>query len=222
MTCFYKQTRRILLLCVFVAPVLAWAGEPTDQIRQTTDTILAIVKNPALKGPDQEAERQKQLRQSIDKRFDWTAMSRSAVGKYWRDLSAAQRTEFTGLFSDLIEKSYMARIESYSDEKMLYKGDKVDGEYAAVDVVIVTLSGTDVPITYRVLKKGSEWLVYDLSIEGVSLVNNYRSQIGAILNHSPYDVLIAKIKTKIAASPAKKRDDNVRAPAAAKTEESPL
>ena len=200
MTESYIQPMLALLLLVFNVPALALAGEPTDQIRQTTEKILAIVQAPALKGTDKDEERQKQMKKAVDERFDWATMARSAIGKNWRDLSEAQRTEFTGLFSELIEKNYMSKVESYSGEKILYKGDKVDGTYGVVDVVIVTLRGTDIPVSYRLLKKGTEWLVYDVSIEGVSMVNNYRSQIGAILNSSSYDNLIVKIKAKIAAS----------------------
>jgi phospholipid transport system substrate-binding protein len=174
-----------------------WAGEPTDQVRQTTEKLLAIVQSPALKGAGKDEERKKQMKQVVDERFDWASMARSAIGKYWRDLSEAQRTEFTGLFGELIEKNYMSEVESYSGEKILYKGDKVDGAYGVVEVKIVTLRGTDIPVSYRVQKKAAEWLVYDVSIEGVSLVNNYRSQIGAILNSSSYDNLIAKIRAKI-------------------------
>ena len=188
------------LLLAFGVPVCTRAGDPTDQIRQTTDKILAIVQDPALKGPEKEAERQRQMRAMIDGRFDWAAMARSAIGKHWRDLSDAQRAEFTGLFGELIEKNYMSKIESYSGEKILYKGDKVEETYGVADVVISTLKGVDIPVSYRVLKKDAEWLVYDVNIEGVSLVNNYRSQIGSILNSSSYDNLIVKIKAKIAAS----------------------
>jgi len=196
-----QAMRSLLLFLVFSVPDFVRAGEPTDQIKQTTDKILAIVQEPTLKGSDKDKERQRQMRKAIDDRFDWAAMARSALGKHWRDLSAAQRTEFTGLFSELIEKNYMSQIESYTGEKILYKGDKSDGSYGVADVVIVTLRGTDIPVSYRVLKKGAEWLVYDISIEGVSLVNNYRSQIGAILNRSAYDELTAKIRAKIAAGP---------------------
>ena len=210
MKTFFKQPLLTFLLLGFGVPSLAWAGEPTDQIRQTTEKIRAIVKDPDLQGADKEAERQKQMRKSVDERFDWAAMSRSAVGKHWRDLTDAQRTEFTGFFSELIEKNYMSKIESYAGEKILYKGDQADGAYGTVDVVIVTLRGTDIPVSYRVLKKGAEWLVYDVSIEGVSLVNNYRSQIGAILNSSSYDTLIVKIKAKIASPPSAKA--GVKAP----------
>ena len=196
-----KTSLTTLLLLAFGVPALALAGDPTDQIRQTTDKILAIVQTPDLKGPEKEAERQRQMRKVIDERFDWAAMARSALGKHWRDLTETQRAEFTGLFSELIEKNYMSKIESYSGEKILYKGDKVDGAYGVTDVVISTLKGTDIPVSYRVLKKDAAWLVYDVNIEGVSLVNNYRSQIGTILNRSSYAKLIAKIKAKIAAGP---------------------
>ena len=217
MTEFYRQPMLALLVLVFGVPALALAGEPTDQIRQTTDKILALVQDPALKGPDKDAERQKQMKKVVDERFDWATMARSAVGKSWRDLSETQRTEFTGLFSELIEKNYMSEVKSYTGEKILYKGDKVDGTYGVVEVVIVTLRGIDIPVSYRVLKKGTEWLVYDVSIEGVSLVNNYRSQIGAILNSSSYDNLVSKIRAKLAASATEKGEKK----AGATTEQKP-
>ena len=201
MTTSNKHAILPLLFLVLGAPALALAGEPTDQIKQTTDQLLAIVQTPALQGPEKEAERKKKMRDVVNERFDWSAMARSAVGKFWHDFSEAQRTEFTKLFSDLVEKTYMSEVDSYSGEKILYNGDKIDGKYGVVDSVVVTLKGTDVPVSYRVLKKGPAWLVYDINIEGVSLVNNYRSQIGSILNSSPYDKLISRIKAKIEAKP---------------------
>ncbi len=217
MTKFCKQAILPLVLLSFCSPTLALAGDITDQIKQTTDKILAIVQDPALKGPEKDAERQKQMKQTVDERFDWAAMARSAIGKNWQGLSEAQRTEFTGLFSELVEKNYMSKVESYSGEKIQYKGDKVDGTFGVADVVIVTLRGTDIPVSYRVQKKGAAWLVYDVNIEGVSLVNNYRSQIGAIINSSSYDALIARLKAKIAAGPAEKAEKK----AGAATEQRP-
>lgn len=206
MTTFKKETTMkitdyrplLFLLLALGVPALALAGEPTDQLRQTTEKILAIVQAPALKGAEHDAERQKQMKAAVDERFDWASMARSSIGKKWATLTEPQRTEFTGLFGEMVEKNYMSRVESYSGEKIQYKGDKVDGKYGVADVVIVTLRGTDIPVSYRVLQQGKEWLVYDVSIEGVSLVNNYRSQIGAILNSSNYDTLITRIKAKIA------------------------
>lgn len=198
--------KSLLLSLLFLAlglPLFARAGEPTDQIRQTTEKILAIVQDPALKGADKEEARQKQMKAAIDERFDWAAMARGAIGKHWRDLSDAQRAEFSGLFGELVEKTYLTQVEGYSGEKILYKGDKVDDRFGVVDVQIVTLRETSIPVSYRVLKKEAAWFVYDVSIEGVSLVNNYRSQIGSVLDTSTYADLIAKIKAKIAVASSK-------------------
>jgi len=203
----YPQPVLVLLLAVFSAPALLLAGEPADQIKQTTDQILAIVQDPALKGADKEDARQKQMRKVVDQRFDWAEMARSAYGKTWKDLTEAKRTAFTGLFSDLVNKNYMSKVESYSGEKIQYTGDKVDGKYGVVEVVIVTLRGTDIPVSYRVLKIDSKWMIYDVVIEGMSMVNNYRSQISAVLDSSSYDTLIVRIRAKIAAT-ASVKDEN--------------
>jgi phospholipid transport system substrate-binding protein len=211
-----------LLLTLSGTPSIVRAGDPTDQIRMTSDKLLSVVEDQALKDPAKDGERQRQLRKVVDERFDWAAMSRSAYGKGWRDLTQAQRTEFTGLFSELIEKTYMSKVESYSGEKIVYKGDKVDGAYGVVDVVIVTLRGTDIPVSYRVLKRSAEWLVYDVSIEGVSLVNNYRSQIGAILNNSSFDNLLVRLRAKIAAKAAVPSDEKAKGAAEPKAGESAL
>jgi len=197
-----RQPLRLAFVLGLGLAALAQAGVPTDQIRQTTDKILAIVQSPALKGPDKEEQRRAQMSRVVAERFDWAAMARSALGKHWAGFSEAQRKEFTGLFSKLVENNYMAQVESYSGEKVLYKGDKVEGAYGVVNVVVVTLRGREIPVSYRVLQKGGEWLVYDVNVEGVSLVNNYRSQIGSILNSSSYEALVARMKAKIAAGPA--------------------
>ena len=222
MTTSNKQAILPLLFLVLGAPALALAGEPTDQIKQTTDQLLAIVQTPSLQGPEKEIERKKKMRSVVDERFDWGAMARSAVGKFWHNFSEAQRTEFTKLFSDLVEKTYMTEVDSYSGEKILYKGDKVDGQYGVVESVVVTLKGTDVPVSYRVLKKRAAWLVYDINIEGVSLVNNYRSQIGSILNSSTYDKLISRIKAKIEAKPSESATEKKQGTATKKTKEETL
>lgn len=199
----HTYTTLAFLFLALGLPLFVQAGDPSDQIKQTTEKVLAIVQSPDLKGADKEDERQKQMKAAIDERFDWSSMARSAIGKHWRDLTGEQRSEFSGLFGELIEKTYLTQVEGYSGEKIVYKGDKVDGVYGVVEVTIVTLRGTDIPVSYRVLKKGASWFVYDVNIEGVSLVNNYRSQIGSILDSSTYSDLIGKIKAKIVVASAK-------------------
>jgi phospholipid transport system substrate-binding protein len=180
-----------IVLVVAAIPVLA--GEPTDQLKETIDKVIALVNNPDLK----ESERQRLIRQAADNRFYWTAIARSAMGIYWHNLTPDQKREFTGLFTDLIERVYMGRIESYSGEKIIYLGDDTDDGYGAVKMVIVTHKGTEIPINYRVVKEKGQWLIYDVQIEGVSMVNNYRKQISYIMNNSNYGELVKKLKEKL-------------------------
>jgi phospholipid transport system substrate-binding protein len=174
------------------------AGEPTDQIRQTTDKILSIVKDPALKSPSKAQERRGLIRKAVDERFDWEEMARRSLGRYWTQRTAEEKKEFVRLFSDLVERTYMGKVEDYSGEKVRYEGETIDGNYAVVKVNILTQKNKDISIDYRLQKEGSEWLVYDVSIEGVSLVNNYRSQFNSIILQSSYENLIKKMKAKVA------------------------
>ena len=180
-----------IVMVAAVIPVLA--GEPTDQLKETIDRVIALVNNRDLK----ESERQILIRQAADNRFYWTAIARSAMGIYWHNLTPDQKREFTGLFTDLIESVYMGKIESYSGEKIIYLGDDTDDGYGAVKMVIVTHKGTEIPINYRVVKEKGQWLIYDVQIEGVSMVNNYRKQISYIMNNSNYGELVKKLKEKL-------------------------
>ena len=177
------------------APVLA--GEPTEQIKQTTDKILSVVKDPALKSPSKAQERRRLIRESVDERFDWEEMARRSLGKYWAQRSADEKKEFVALFSDLVERTYMGKVEDYSGEKVQYEGDTIDGDYAVVKVTIITQKNRNISVDYRLQKEGNKWLVYDVSIEGVSLVNNYRSQFNSIILQSSYQDLIKRLRAKV-------------------------
>jgi phospholipid transport system substrate-binding protein len=191
----------VLLLVLFLAgaEMPALAGEPTDQLKKTIDKVLAIVTDPALKGPEHRAERRKLIREAANDRFDWAAMARSAMGIYWRKRTPAEKEDFTRLFSDLIESAYMGKIEGYSGEKIRYLGDSTDDRYGTVKTLITDDRGTEIPVLYWVKKENGKWLIYDISIEGVSLVNNYRSQIADILSRSSYDKLIKILEERVKA-----------------------
>ena len=180
-----------IVMVAAVIPVLA--GEPTDQLKETIDRVIALVNNRDLK----ESERQILIRQAADNRFYWTAIARSAMGIYWHNLTPDQKREFTGLFTDLIESVYMGKIESYSGEKIIYLGDDTDDGYGKVRMKIVTHKDTEIPISYRVVREKGQWLIYDVQIEGVSMVNNYRKQISYIMNNSNYGELVKKLKEKL-------------------------
>ena len=187
----------VVLLVVGIA-ALAQAGEPTQQIKQTTDKIIAIVSNPALKGPAKVADRRTAMNKVVDERFDWEEMSRRSLATHWAKRSPEEKKEFIELFKELLRRTYMEKVEDYSGERVRYEGETLDGNYASVKVKVITTTEKEIPLEYRLWKKGADWLVYDFSVEGVSLINNYRSQFNSILLKSPYKELVQKLKAKVA------------------------
>ncbi|HSF29936.1 MAG TPA: ABC transporter substrate-binding protein [Candidatus Tectomicrobia bacterium] len=176
----------------------ATAGEPTDLIRQTTDQVLKILEDPNLQGPAKQAERQDRLRKVSDQAFDWQEMARRALAVHWRERTPQQRQEFVELFRDLVERTYMNRLETATQEKqdIQYVGEQVDGSRALVKTNVLTKRNQQVPIEYRLHKSNGRWLVYDVLIEGISLINNYRSQFNRIISSSSYNELVQKMKAR--------------------------
>lgn len=194
---------RIRLCAVMLAAVLAIltareaaAGPPTDQLKGAIDRVVRVVEDPSLKGDDRVAERRIAVRRIADDIFDFNEIARRALARHWQPLTDKQRAKFVSLFSDLLERSYMSKIELYGGEKIQYIGERADGDTASVATRIATKNATEVPIEYRLLKKGDRWLVYDVSIEGVSLVSNYRTQFNKIIQTGSFTDLIQKLKAK--------------------------
>ena len=183
----------------------AGAGEPTDQLRASVDQIIKILDDPALKPEGKAAERRAAIRKEAVVVFDFTETAKRALGRHWQGLSAQDRQEFTALFTDLIERAYLSKIERYSGEKIAYTGEAVDSGLATVRTRFVTKQGTEVPIDYRMQQKGDRWLVYDVAIEGVSLINNYRTQFDKIIQTSSYAELVRKLKAADVPAPASPR-----------------
>jgi len=192
---FLRKMIYLLLVLGIAIPVLA--GEPTEQIKQTTDKILSIVKDPALKGPTQAQKRRGLIHEAVDERFEWEEMARRSLGRYWAQRTAEEKKEFVSLFSDLLEQTYMSKVEDYSGERVRYDAEANEDDYAVVKVNIITQKNKNIPVEYRLQKKGNEWLVYDVSIEGVSLVQNYRTQFNSIILQSSYENLIKRLKAKV-------------------------
>jgi phospholipid transport system substrate-binding protein len=181
----------------------ASAGEPTEVIRQTTNQVLRILEDPKLHGPENRAVRQGQLHQISAQTFDWQEMARRALAVHWRGRTPQQQQEFVGLFRDLVEGVYMNRLETATQEKqdIQYVGEQVEGSRAAVKTLVVTKRNQQIPIEYRLHKTDGRWLIYDVLVEGISLVNNYRSQFNQIISSSSYDALVEKIKSREVAEP---------------------
>ncbi len=175
-----------------------WAGVPTERIKETTDKIIAIVGDPALKDPAKEKERRDKIRKAVDEMCDWQEMSRRSLGRHWAQRSEQEKKEFIELFGQLLERTYIDKVESYSGEKVNYTGERMDGDYAEVDVKIVTKKNTEIPVVYKLRSKDQKWWAYDIVIEGVSLVNNYRTQFSDILAKSSFEGLMKKLREKTA------------------------
>ncbi|HEX5530366.1 MAG TPA: ABC transporter substrate-binding protein [Methylomirabilota bacterium] len=174
----------------------AAAGVPTDQLRGAVDRVLKTLDDPALKGEGKVADRRVAVRKIANEIFDFGEIAKRSMARHWQPLSEAQRNEFVGLFADLLERSYISKIETYGGEKIQYTAERVDGEYATVSTRIITKNGTEVPVDYRMIKRSDRWLVYDVSIEGVSLVSNYRTQFNKIIQTSSYNELVSKLRNK--------------------------
>jgi phospholipid transport system substrate-binding protein len=172
------------------------AADPMEEIKQTTDKILSIVTNPALKAPSKTEEREKLIHQAVYERFDWEEMARRSLATHWVKRTAEERKEFAHLFSELLERTYLKKVEGFSGEKVLYEGETKEGDYATVKIKIITKNDKVIPVEYRLKKKGNNWFIYDVSIEGVSLVNNYRTQFNSILLQSSYEDLVKRLREK--------------------------
>lgn len=172
------------------------AGVPTDQVKQTVDKVIDILKNKELKKPEKESERKAAIRKVVGERFDFEEMAKRSLALHWRNRTPQDKKEFVPLFSDLLERSYIKKIEKYTDEKILYTGEKIEGDYAVVDTKVITKRNVETPIEYRVLKEEAGWKVYDVVIEGVSLINNYRNQFNKIIREKSYEELVRRMKNK--------------------------
>jgi phospholipid transport system substrate-binding protein len=191
-------TLKVLTLTFFLILICganqALAESPTEAVKGTVDEVIRILTDPAMKAPAQKQRRFQLVKQTVDRRFDYEEMAERSLPN-WNKLSAAQRREFVGLFSELLEASYADKLMKYSGEKVAYQGERLDGDRA--EVLTVLLRRNDrIPINYRLLNK-SRWVIYDVVIEGVSLVNNYRSQFTRVISESSYQDLVRRLQTKV-------------------------
>jgi len=203
------RTRRVVTAAIVVLASLAShpieAGPPTDQVKNRVDRVIKILDDPQMKPDARTADRRAALGTIANELFDFTEISARSLGPHWRARTTAEREEFIALYGDLLEYSYISKIEMYSGETIRYLGEAVDGEQAVVRTRIVTKQGTEIPVDYRMIKSGSRWLVYDVNIEGVSLISNYRSQFNTVIQRSGYRDLVAKLKAKQVERPTAQR-----------------
>jgi phospholipid transport system substrate-binding protein len=174
----------------------AVAGVPSDQLKAQIDRVIKTLEDPELKKEGRAKDRRAAVRKIANDIFDFSETARRSLGRHWQGRTQAERDEFVQLFSDLLERSYIGKIETYGGEKIAYNGDSVEGDQAKVQTKLVAKGGGEIPIEYRMHKVGDRWLVYDVVIEGVSLVANYRTQFNKIIQTSSFKELMNKMKNK--------------------------
>ncbi len=183
-------------LALLLAPAGARAGQPTDQLHTQIDRVLRVLEDPELKKESKVKARRAAVRKVANDIFDFSETAKRSLARHWPPRTPAEREEFVALFADLLERSYFSKIEVYGGEKIAYLSETIDGDQATVRTRITTKQQTDIPVDYRMLKRGDKWLVYDVMIEGVSLIANYRAQFNKIITTSSYQELLKKMKAK--------------------------
>ena len=174
---------------------VALAGPPTDAMKGTIDEVLRIIRDKELKQPAKADERRTLLEKVVADRFDYQEMSRRSLGAPWNTLSDKEKDEFVGLFRTLLTNSYAEKVETYSGEGVQYLNERTEKEFAEVWTKI--LSGkTEIPLDYRLINHGTDWRVYDVVVDGVSLVSNYRGQFTKIIRSSSYQDLVDQLRKK--------------------------
>jgi len=179
---------------IWFLPVQALAGAPTDQIKGAIDQVIGTIEDPALKQPSMAEERRAAIRKQAEGLFDFTETAKRALGRHWPELSDVQQREFASLFTELLERSYINRIEQYGGERIVYAGDSIEGDTATVRTKFITKQGAEMPVDYRLLRRGDRWLAYDVFVEGISLVSNYRTQFDRIMRTASYSELVRRMR----------------------------
>jgi phospholipid transport system substrate-binding protein len=191
MSVVMRSLSATILAALLLGTPVAWAGAPTERLKTYVDRVLKTVERE--RGT---AAERATIRKLADEIFDWEEMARRSLGPHWHGRTPAERREFVALFAELVERGYISRVEQYEGEQIRYTGERVEGDLAAVRTGVVTRQGTEIPIEYRMVLRDGRWLIYDVVIEGVSLVANYRSQFNSVVRRASYGDLVRRLKEK--------------------------
>jgi len=193
-----------LAVWLLMQPVSAAAAASGDRIRETVDKLLTILKDPQLKGESKKTERRQKLKEVIGERFDFPEMAKRSLGSEWRRRSPEEQKEFVRLFTELLEQAYLDKIESYNGEKVQYLKEREDKDNAEVATKIIDNKGQEFSVNYRLHNVNGDWKIYDVVIEDISLVSNYRSQFNRVLAKGSFEELLTRMKEKQFSAPAAK------------------
>ncbi|MGV1099267.1 MlaC/ttg2D family ABC transporter substrate-binding protein [Thiovibrio sp. JS02] len=179
----------------------AAATDPVVFVKDAVDEIIAILQDEKLAGPELKQERRARVVRIVEKKFDFREMSMRTLAKHWKERSAEEQDRFVHLFTKLLENTYITKIETYSGERVVFKKHAVQGDKAIVYSDLVR-NNVETPVNYKLKNSNDRWMVYDVEVEGVSLVNNYRTQFASILNKENFAGLLVRLEEKVSKNQA--------------------
>jgi phospholipid transport system substrate-binding protein len=178
-------------------PFLAFAGVPLDTVKTNVNSVLEVMRDPKLKGETGKKVKEQRIVAAADKLFDFVELSKRTLGLNWNKFTPEQRREFVELYKTILKDAYVDKITAYTNEQVNFtKEVPLSENMVEVQSSVVTKSA-ETPIYYRVIKKDSEWKVFDVVIEGVSLISNYRTQFREILGNNPPEKLLDTLRKKV-------------------------
>ena len=184
----------VLLAGFFLVQDLLWAGPPTQQVRSTVENVYTALLNSRLESESKKKKHAAAIKQAIARRFDFGEMAKRALGPYWERRSARERGEYVKIFTDVAADAYVDQIEPFAGERILYLRESRDGDFAEVNTKALGIKGDELDVNYKLRSRGGEWKVYDIIVDNVSVVNNYRAQFARIMNRGSFDDLLTKLR----------------------------
>ena len=185
----------VMAVLLAAAEPTAMAAGPTETVKGAVDQVFVGQDGSALKKVSI-AERRADIRKVAENLFDFQEMSRRSLGSTWDTVSPSEKQEFVRLFTSLIANSYMGKIEQYTGEPIRYESEQIDGSEAAVLSRVVTPKGAEIGIEYRLYRADARWAVYDVRVDGISLVNSYKAQFNRLLQRGSFAELLKQLKQK--------------------------
>lgn len=180
------------------APAWVVAGPPAEQLASQIDRVLSVLGDPAFKGDDQLTPRRQAVRRVTDELIDWHEMGRRTLGAHWQTLPDRERSAFVTLFSELLNRAYLKNLDRYDGEKILVTGDSMDGDRALVQARVVSRDGQGgMPLDFAMVRDGERWRVWDIRMQGTSMVGGYRAQFARLLQSESYDAVLRRLRERV-------------------------
>lgn len=181
-------------------PAPALAGPPAEQLASQIERVLAVLTDPAFKSPEQMEPRRQAVRRVTDELIHWDEMGRRTLGTHWQTLAEPERRAFVALFSELVNRAYLKNLDRYEGEKILVTGDSIDGDRAVVEAKVVGRDGHgSLPLDFAMVRDGERWRVWDIRMQGSSMVGGYRAQFARLLQTESYDAVLKRLRDRVEA-----------------------